>query len=38
VGLRLDRYDLDWAEVRKLFTEAYRLQAPRRLAAQLDTG
>ena len=26
----------DWAEVRALLTEAYRLQAPRKLAALLD--
>jgi hypothetical protein len=38
VGLCLDRDDLDWAEVRELLTEAYRLRAPRRLAARLDTG
>ena len=37
VGLRLDLADIDWTEVRELLTEAYRLQAPKRLAAQLDT-
>jgi len=36
VGLRLDLDDVDWTEVRELLTEAYRLQAPRRLAAQLN--
>lgn len=37
VGLRLDVGKVDWAEVRELLTDAYRLQAPRRLAAQLDS-
>jgi hypothetical protein len=36
VGLRLDRGRVDWAEVRELLTEAYRLQAPRTLVALLD--
>lgn len=36
VGLRLDRGRVDWAEVRELLTEAYRLQAPKKLAALLD--
>jgi hypothetical protein len=35
-ALRLDVGRVDWAEVRELLTEAYRLQAPRRLVAQLD--
>jgi len=35
VGLHLDRGRVDWAEVRELLTEAYRLQAPRKLAALL---
>jgi hypothetical protein len=36
VGLRLDRGRVDWTEMRELLTEAYRLQAPRKLAALLD--
>jgi hypothetical protein len=36
VGVRLDVGETDWAEVRELITDAYRLQAPRRLVAQLD--
>jgi hypothetical protein len=36
VGVRLDVGEVDWAEIRELITEAYRLQAPRRLVAQLD--
>jgi len=36
VGVRLDVGEVDWGEVRELITEAYRLQAPRRLVAQLD--
>lgn len=35
-AVRLDVGEVDWAEVRELLTDAYRLQAPRRLAAQLD--
>lgn len=35
-GVRLDVGAVDWAEIRELLTEAYRLQAPRRLVAQLD--
>lgn len=38
VGLRLDRGRVNWGEVRELLTEAYRLQAPRKLAALLDQG
>jgi len=37
VGLRLDLDDIDWREVSELLTEAYRLQAPRRLFAQLNS-
>ncbi|MBV8960140.1 MAG: MmcQ/YjbR family DNA-binding protein [Actinobacteria bacterium] len=36
VGVWLDRDDVDWAEVAELMTEAYRLTAPKRLAATLD--
>lgn len=36
VGVRLDQGDVDWSEVRELIRDAYRLQAPRRLVAQLD--
>lgn len=36
VGLYLDRGEVDWEEVRELVTDAYRLVAPKRLAAQLD--
>lgn len=36
VGLRLDRGRVDWAEVRELLTEAYRLQAPKKLATLLE--
>ena len=36
-ALRLDIGKPDWAEVRELLTDAYRLQAPRRLVAQLDS-
>lgn len=35
-AVRLDVGKVDWAELRELLTDAYRLQAPRRLAAQLD--
>jgi hypothetical protein len=35
-AVRLDVGTVDWAELRELLTEAYRLQAPRRLAAQLN--
>jgi hypothetical protein len=35
-ALRLDVGRVNWAEVRELLTEAYRLQAPKRLAALLD--
>ncbi|MPZ83871.1 MAG: MmcQ/YjbR family DNA-binding protein [Actinophytocola sp.] len=36
VGVRLDVGEVDWAEIRELITDAYRLQAPGRLVAQLD--
>ncbi len=36
VALRLDRKSVDWGEVLGLLVFAYRLQAPRRLAAQLE--
>ena len=36
VGLYLDREPPDWAEVTELLTEAYRMSAPKRLAAELD--
>lgn len=35
-AMRLDIGRVDWAEVRELLTDAYRLQAPKRLVAQLD--
>lgn len=34
-AVRLDVRRVDWAEIRELLTDAYRLQAPRRLVAQL---
>ena len=37
-ALRLDVGRVNWAEVRELLTEAYRLQAPKRLVAQLDAA
>ena len=36
VGLYLDREPPDWDEVAELLTEAYRMTAPKRLAAELD--
>ncbi len=36
VALRLDLPRIDWGEVAKLLFDAYRLQAPRRLAAQVE--
>jgi hypothetical protein len=36
VGLWLDRPGVDWGEAAELVTEAYRLTAPKRLAALLD--
>jgi hypothetical protein len=35
VGLWLDRTRVDWTEVRELMIDAYRLAAPKRLAAQV---
>jgi len=35
VGLRLDQRELDWGEVTALLIEAYRLQAPKKLAAEV---
>ncbi|HTQ56873.1 MAG TPA: MmcQ/YjbR family DNA-binding protein [Bryobacteraceae bacterium] len=35
VGLRLDRGEVDWDEVRELMTGSYRLVAPKRLAAMV---
>jgi hypothetical protein len=36
VALRLDVGRVNWGEVRELLLDAYRLQAPRRLVAELD--
>lgn len=36
VALRLDGPRVDWSEVYELVVEAYRLQAPRKLAAELE--
>lgn len=35
-AVRLDVGRVNWAELRELLTDAYRLQAPKRLVAQLD--
>jgi len=35
VGLRLDQNEIDWGEVTALLIEAYRLQAPKSLAAEV---
>jgi hypothetical protein len=35
-AVRLDVGEVDWVEVRELLVDAYRLQAPRGLVAQLD--
>ena len=35
IGVRLDQ-ELDWTEIAELCQDAYRVIAPRRLAAQLD--
>jgi hypothetical protein len=35
-AVRLDVGRVDWDEVREFLVEAYRLQAPRRLVAELD--
>jgi hypothetical protein len=37
-AMRLDVGRVNWAEVRELLTEAYRLQASKRLVAQLDAA
>jgi hypothetical protein len=37
VGLRLDFGEIDWEEVREFVTDSYRIAAPKRLAARLDT-
>jgi hypothetical protein len=34
--MHLDVGDVDWDEVRELVVDAYRIVAPKRLAAQLD--
>jgi len=36
VGVHLDLDDVDWDEIRELVVDAYRLVAPKRLAASLD--
>jgi len=36
IGVRLDR-DVDWAEIAEICRDAYRVIAPARLAAQLDS-
>jgi hypothetical protein len=36
VALRLDQAKVDWDEVRELLFAAYRMQAPRRLAEQVE--
>lgn len=36
VTLRVDRPKIDWAEVEDLIVNAYRLQAPKKLVAELD--
>jgi hypothetical protein len=36
VGVYLDTGDVDWDEIRELITEAYRLVAPKKLAAGID--
>jgi hypothetical protein len=36
VGIYLDVGEVDWDEIRELVVDAYRLVAPKRLAAQLD--
>jgi hypothetical protein len=35
VGLRLDQPELDWGEVTAILIEAYRLQAPKKLAEEV---
>src|SRR5262249_37024447 len=36
VGIYLDNGPVDWGEIRELVTDAYRIVAPKKLAAQLD--
>ncbi len=36
VGIYLDSGEVDWEEVRELILDAYRLAAPKRLAALVD--
>jgi hypothetical protein len=36
VGIWLDTGDVDWDEVRELVVDAYRIVAPKRLAAQVE--
>jgi hypothetical protein len=36
VGVHLDLGEVDWDEIRELVVDAYRLAAPKRLAASLD--
>lgn len=36
VGMHIDTDDVDWAEVRELVIDAYRIVAPRRLAKQVE--
>ncbi len=37
VGVHLDVGEVDWAEIRELMVEAYRLVAPKKLVALIDT-
>lgn len=37
IGVRMDLADVDWDELGELVVDAYRLQAPRTLVAQLDS-
>jgi len=37
VGLRLDVGEIDWAEVRDFVIDSYRLAAPKRLAARVES-
>jgi predicted DNA-binding protein (MmcQ/YjbR family) len=37
IGVRLEDDDVDWDEVAGLVTESYRMTAPKRLAAQIET-
>jgi predicted DNA-binding protein (MmcQ/YjbR family) len=38
IGLRLDKGEIDWDEVKELVTHSYLLVAPKRLAAAVRTG